>query len=97
MELMASRIAKLIKGQDQAQGEQLAVMPRKCVRTVCTNALGVGREVTAKPIAGRFLLLLLLILFVVKRGPSVSFAKASGSVREPAVESPPTPLIEASL
>ena len=47
MELMASRIAKLIKGQDQAQGEQVALIPIKNVRTVCTNALGVGREVTA--------------------------------------------------
>ena len=87
MEMMASRIAKLIKRQD-AQEKQVALIPRKSVRTVRTNALGVEREVTAKQIARRFLLILLLILFLVKRGPSVPLATASGKVDKKPLQAP---------
>ena len=67
MELMASGIAKLIKGQD-SQGNKFAPQPGDGARTVSTIALGVGSWVTAKKIAGR--LNLLLILFLVTRRPS---------------------------
>ena len=50
MELMASGIAKLIKGKD-SQGDQLAVQPGECARTVRTIAFSVGSQVTAKQIA----------------------------------------------
>ena len=70
---MASRIAKLIKGQD-IQAKQLASIQRGCVRTVHTNALRVEKEVTAKQI--------------VKRGPSLPLAKASGDVDKETLEAP---------
>ena len=47
---MAAGVAKLIKGKD-GQGNQLALQPGQCARTVRTNAPGVGRKVTAKEIA----------------------------------------------
>ena len=79
MELMASGIAKLIKDQD-AQGKHVALIPRDCVRTVCANALGVGREVTAKEIAT-----------MVKRGPSMTLAakaadRFGSSLRVPSIQ-----------
>ena len=74
MEPMASRTAKRFKDQE-GQGSQIALMKRKSVRTVCINALGVDRKVTAKQIAEHWVLLLMvLLLFLVKRGPSVFLA-----------------------
>ena len=48
---MAPHIAQLIRGQNQALGEQLVLGERKSALMDCTNAGNVGNMVMAKQIA----------------------------------------------
>ena len=54
--LIAPIIAQLIKGQNRAQGEQLALISRHGVRTECTDAWLVRSVATAEQIAGNILI-----------------------------------------
>ena len=79
-EMMASRIAERIKGQDN-QARQHASIQRGCVRTVHTNALRVEKEVTAKQIVYRASSLSLALLLL-RMFPCVPWANASGEMEK---------------
>ena len=90
MEIMGPCIAKHIKGQE-ALGKQVVLIPGKNVRTVSTSAWDVETKVTAKQIAGRVVLILLLLLLVpfpVTRGSWVPRAKVTGKLDQESLQAP---------